>query len=73
MPTQPLCGSVTKLFSHKFLRLRGSAGGLYATGRGVGLVPSNILIKPLLLKSCEGYRYRQCIGLPRLNFSYLRL
>ncbi|RWW69763.1 hypothetical protein BHE74_00022599 [Ensete ventricosum] len=42
MPTQPLRGSVAKLFSRKFLRLRGRlevdrAGGLYVAGHGMGL------------------------------------
>ncbi|RZS11377.1 hypothetical protein BHM03_00042697 [Ensete ventricosum] len=72
MPTQPLRGSITKLFSHKFILLRRSV----ESGWGWRSVcyyswcrshPPNILIKPLLLKSCEGSRCR--IGLLRLNFS----
>ncbi|RWW35759.1 hypothetical protein BHE74_00059271 [Ensete ventricosum] len=58
MPTQSLCGSVVKLLSHKFLWLRGSVGSgwrFVCCWSCCGFCPLNILIKSLLLKSCEGY------------------
>ncbi|RRT80629.1 hypothetical protein B296_00013066 [Ensete ventricosum] len=61
MPTQSLHGSITKLFSRKFLWLKGSArSGWRFIGywSWCGSYPLNILIKALLLKSCEGERRR---------------
>ncbi|RWW73165.1 hypothetical protein BHE74_00018977 [Ensete ventricosum] len=79
MPTQPLRRSIAKLFSRKVLRLRGLAGSEWGwrfvyCWLWCGSHPPNILIKPLLLKSCEGYRcYQRLSDLHELSVDVLVL